>query len=185
MICKTHTKWYFVFPGRMSDCVLWLKGTADSTDMCICLSNYRFIEHRGYDLAPCYCWRSQGTLQGSYYCPYRGGNPGSEQISNLPKGTQLESARTSTGTHNNQEPETVLFWWLSFFPQMTLCTAFAESGPNKYLSICSIFLFLKKNLIPLLKPPHSFFLAVPKGMQDLSSLTRDRTHAPCNGSGES
>ena len=29
-----------------------------------------------------------------------------------------------------------------------------------------------------------FFLAVPRGMQDLNSPTRDRTHAPCNGSAE-
>ena len=30
-----------------------------------------------------------------------------------------------------------------------------------------------------------FFLAAPHGMWDLSSLTRDRTHAPCSGSAES
>ena len=29
------------------------------------------------------------------------------------------------------------------------------------------------------------FLAVPKGLRDLSSLTRNRTHAPCNESTES
>ena len=29
------------------------------------------------------------------------------------------------------------------------------------------------------------FLAVPLGIQDLSSLTRDRSHAPCIGSAES
>ena len=29
------------------------------------------------------------------------------------------------------------------------------------------------------------FLAVPRGMQDPSSLTRDQTHAPCSGSVES
>ena len=31
----------------------------------------------------------------------------------------------------------------------------------------------------------SFFSAIPSGMQDLSSLTRDRTHTPCSGSEES
>ena len=30
-----------------------------------------------------------------------------------------------------------------------------------------------------------FFLAVPRGLQDLSSLTRDRTCAPCSGRMES
>ena len=30
-----------------------------------------------------------------------------------------------------------------------------------------------------------FFLAIPRSMQDLSSLTRDQTHAPCSGSAES
>ena len=29
------------------------------------------------------------------------------------------------------------------------------------------------------------FLTVPQSMQDLSSLTRDRTHAPCSGISES
>ena len=29
------------------------------------------------------------------------------------------------------------------------------------------------------------FLATPRSMQDLSSQTRDRTHAPCSGSTES
>ena len=33
--------------------------------------------------------------------------------------------------------------------------------------------------------PLFYFLAVPCSMQDLSSLTSDRTHAPCNGSMES
>ena len=31
----------------------------------------------------------------------------------------------------------------------------------------------------------SFILAAPRSMQDLSSPTRDRTHAPCSGIGES
>ena len=30
-----------------------------------------------------------------------------------------------------------------------------------------------------------FFPAVPSGMRDLSSPTRDQTHAPCSGSAES
>ena len=30
-----------------------------------------------------------------------------------------------------------------------------------------------------------FFLAAQQGMQDLSSLTRDQTHVPCDGSAES
>ena len=30
-----------------------------------------------------------------------------------------------------------------------------------------------------------FFLAVPRGMQDLSSPARDGTHTPCSGSAES
>lgn len=43
-----------------------------------------------------------------------------------------------------REPTTVkklLFCLSIFLPQMKVCRAFAESGPNKYLSICSIFFF--------------------------------------------
>ena len=36
----------------------------------------------------------------------------------------------------------------------------------------------------LLKFFFFYFLAAPHGMQDLSSPTRDRTHAPCSGSAE-
>ena len=53
-----------------------------------------------------------------------------------------------------------------------LCRAFAES----WMDACLYFYF-----ILLL----SLWGAAPCGMQDLSSLTRDRTHAPCSGSGES
>ena len=35
-----------------------------------------------------------------------------------------------------------------------------------------------------LMPSDFFFLAVPCGMWDLSSLTRDETQAPCSGSVE-
>lgn len=116
MICKIHTKRYFVSPGRMSDFVLgW--NMASRTDMCICLSNYWFTEHGECDLASRYCWSSQGTLQGSYYFPNTGGKPGSEKTSHFPKGTQLESGKTRTRTHNHPAPKIMLFWLLSFFPK--------------------------------------------------------------------
>ena len=135
MICKTHTKWYFVFLGRTSDYILWLDGMANSTDKFICLSSYRFIERGGHDLASCFCWSSQGTLQAAIHCPSRGENPGPEQLRNLPKDTPLERTRSGSGPHNNQESETLLI--TVFLPHMTLCTDFAYVNPT---NICPFVL---------------------------------------------
>ena len=136
MICKTHTKWYFVLLGRTADYVLWLDGMANSTDKFIRLSSSRLIERGGHDLASCFCWSSQGTLQAAIHCSSRGGNPGPEQLRNLPKDTLLERTRSRSGPHNNQESETLLI--TVFLPHMTLCTDFAYVNPT---NICPFALF--------------------------------------------
>ena len=64
---------------------------------------------------------------------------------------------------------------------MVAIQSYSHSGAEKtglgfiiqYHSFLFFFLILKK------------FLATPRGMWDLSSLTRDRNHAPCIGSTES
>ena len=135
MICKTHTKWYFVFLGRTADYILWLDGMANSTDKFIRLSSSRLIERGGHDLASCFYRSSQGTLQAAIHCSSRVQNPGPEQSRNLPKDTLLERTRSRSGPHNNQESETLLI--TVFLPHMTLCTDFAYMNPT---NICPFVL---------------------------------------------
>ena len=54
-----------------------------------------------------------------------------------------------------------------------------------YLSITERCIFKKTSTIHVSLSISFFFLAVPLGLQDLSSPTRDRTPAPCSGSVES
>ena len=135
MICKTHTKQYFVFLGRTSDYVLWLDGMANSTDKFICLSSYRFIEHGAHDLASCFCWSSQGTLQGSRLLSLQGGGESRPRAVK-----ELAQRHTTKGPDLGLDPTTIKNQKLLitvFLPQMTLCTDFAEVNPT---NICPFVL---------------------------------------------
>ena len=79
-----------------------------------------------------------------------------------------------------QMPSPHLFPFLWSYLALRLFEAYHFD--SAFLTTASFVCFLKDSLIIIFLKK---FLAVPCGMWDLSSLTRDRTHAPCIGRAES